>query len=147
MPRITVEVSDHEAKTRFRKAGLAVQNLPAKVVRAEVEQASEELRTYPPELPGQKYQRTGNRYRATKVVARSGNNQFSKAYTIESNPRYKGGRTGNPYTVGDAKGGGQATIHRGRWKLISDVMNQALDRIVTRGQEYFRSVLERNGPP
>jgi hypothetical protein len=147
MPRLSITVSDSEAKTKFRKAGLAVENLPAKIIRPEVEAGVEELRTYPAELPGQKYQRTGNRYRATRMAAKSGNNATSKTYTIESNPRYGRGRTGNPYTIGDARGGGQARIHQGRWKLLADVMNKVLDRIVARGQEYFRSVLERNGPP
>lgn len=147
MASLKLTVEDSEVRTAFKRAGLAVQNLPAKVVRPEVEQARDELREYPSELPGQKYRRTGRRYTATKVEAVAGNNQYSKSYRLVSNPRYPGGRTGNPFTVGDAKGQGQAKVHQGRWKLMADVMSAAMSRIVERGREYFRAVLERNGPP
>ena len=148
MPKLQLTIEDSEVKTAFKRAGMAVQNLPAKVVRAEVEQARRELvEPYPPEIPGQKYIRTGRRYAATRIKAKAGNNAYSKTYTLESNPRYPRGGTGNPYTIGDAQGGGQARIHAGRWKLLADVMNAAIERIVERGAEYFRAVLERNGPP
>ncbi len=148
MTKISLTVHDAEVRTAIQHATMAVQNLPAKVVRPEVEQARRDLvEPYPPELPGQKYIRTGRRYQATKVQATIGSNQYSKTYAIVSNPHYRRGQTGNPYVLGDARGQGQARIHQGRWTTLFDAMNRAIERIIEKGNEYFRSVLEHNGPP
>lgn len=147
MAKLTVTIRDAEVRTRLSRAVMAVQNLPAKVVRAEMDAARDELRAYPPELPNQRYQRTGRRYEATVIEAQSGNNASAKAYALVSDPRYPGGRNANPYVVGDAYGRGQAAVHVGRWKLLRTVVESAMSRIVERGAEYFRAVLERNGAP
>lgn len=147
MAELKVTIRDAEVRTRLGKATMAVQNLPAKVIRPEMDAARDELRTYPPEIPGQKYRRTGRRYEATRVVAGAGNNASAKSYTLESNPRYAGGRSGNPYTIGDAYGKGQARVHAGRWALLRTVIEKTVERIVERGAEYFRAVIERNGAP
>lgn len=142
MTQITISVKDGEVKQAFIRAGLAVERLPTKVIRAEMEAARDLARTYPAELPNQKYVRTGKRYAATKVEKVN-----NYTYRVVSNPRYKYGNTGNPYVLGDADGLGQARIHAGRWNLLRDVMFLAFGRIVQKGEEYFRAVLERNGAP
>ena len=147
MTQITVTVHDSEVKTAINHATLAVRNLPAKVVKPIMEDAKDEARTYPPELPNQRYVRTGKRYEATKLISVIGNNQYKTSYRITSNPRYADGRSGNPYVLGDAKGEGQAAIHRGRWNKLHVVVLKAMEKIIEKGQEYFRAVLERNGPP
>ena len=142
MTQVTHTENDAEVKTLVQRAALAVKNLPAKVIKAEMERARDEARFYPPELPDQRYIRTGKRYDATKLV------KVERAkYRIESTPRYRYGQTGNPYVIGDARGRGQARIHEGRWNLLADVMARAVERIVEKGREYFRNVLERNGAP
>lgn len=146
MPTTKVTIDDSEVRTALRHAALAIERLPAREIVPVLEEARDSLRDAP-ELPGQKYIRTGRRYAAAKLITTPGNNQYSKSYRVESNPRYPGGRTGNPYVLGNAYGTGQARIHAGRWPLMFDVMNKALDKIVERAREYFRSVLERNGPP
>src|SRR5690348_14054608 len=116
MPQSRVTIEDSEVKTALRNALLAVGNLPAKVIRPEMDTAAAEIKNYPAELPGQRYVRTGRRAAATKVEAIAGNNAYSKAYIIKSNPVYAGGRTADPYVIGNAYGDGQARIHQGRWK-------------------------------
>lgn len=142
MTQITITVQDGEVRQAYIRAALAVEKLPERVVKAEMEAARDLARTYPDELPEQKYVRTMRRFHATKVV------RVEKAkYRVESNPRYRGGRSGNPYVLGNAAGLGQATVHQNRWNLLRDVMYLAFGRIVEKGQEYFRAVLERNGAP
>lgn len=147
MTQITVQVHDSEVKQSLQRTALAVKNLPAKVVKAEVQQARDEVATYPPELPNQRYIRTGKRGQATKVVSYVGSNQYQSKYTVESNPDYGRGRTGNPYVIGDSQGQGQAAIHQGRWKLLFIAMSAAVERIVEKGNEYFRAVIERGQIP
>ena len=70
-------------------------------------------RAYPPERPGQRYQRTFN-------LGRSWDIRINPAsITIYNRMAYAG------YVVGDGKGKGQAWMHRGRWWLARDVANAA----------------------
>ena len=90
MAQITVEVRGAQAiVSKFEKVQLAIRDITAREARKEMEQARDELREYPPELPNQRYIRTGKRGRATKLIAQTGNNQYSKKYTLESNPRHQ----------------------------------------------------------
>ena len=145
MPQNRVVIKDGEVRSALGNALLAVKNLPAKVIRPELDAAVTELKQYPATLPNQRYVRTGRRGAATKLRAVSGNNAYSKSYVVESRPVYGGGRTGDPYTVGNAYGEGQASIHQGRWKLLAFVVADAIDRIIERGYEYMNAAL-RKGP-
>src|SRR5687768_15502461 len=86
----------------LRRLKLAVGNMPAEVIRPEMETAADESgRSYPAELPGQTYVRTGARYDRTRVEAYQGNNQYAKSYVVKSDPTYQG-RSADPYVLGDA---------------------------------------------
>lgn len=144
MSQITVTIKGADViQSGLKKLGLAVTNMPAAVVRPEMDAARDELRTYPAELPGQRYVRTGARYRATRVEAGS-NNQYVKSYTLKSDPTYRG-RSADPYVVGDAYGRGQAGIHQGRWALIVNVVEKALDRMVEKANQMFNDVINQGG--
>lgn len=140
MPQLTVRVDGSKVVSVARNGQLAVANIGAKYVKNEMDQARDEVATYPAELPNQRYVRTGKRGEATKVISYSGSNQYSKKYTLESNPSYGRGKTGNPYTVGDAQGQGQAAVHKGRWANMNARVQAAVGRIVEKGGELFRAV-------
>lgn len=140
MTKIDVRIEDGELKSLLSRAALAVEKLPKKIIKAEVELARDEARTYPPELPGQKYRRTGTYYRSFKIQPVRG------GYTLSSDARQRG-RAYTQYVGGDEYGNMQALIHRGRWTLISNALSKARDRIIELAREEFRRVLERNGAP
>lgn len=140
MPQLTVKIHDGKLKTILGNAILAVRSLPKKVIKAEMEIARDEVREYPPERAGQRYIRTGKRYAATKLEA------VDNGYRLVSNPRYADGRTGNPYTIGDARGQGQAWMHKGRWVLLADAVKRATERIVKRAREMFNEDFLLKGP-
>jgi len=147
MAEITVKIRGSQVIiSKFEKVQLAINTITGPEARSEMEKAVDALvHPYPDELTNQRYIRTGKRGRATKLVFASGNNQYSKKYTLESNPRYKYGRTGNPYVVGDAEGGGQARIHQGRWRLIKRVVEDAVGRIMETARRRLHEILMR-GP-
>ena len=131
MPQMTIKVDDSKVRTIMHNAVLAVESIPKKVMRPIMLEARDQVREYPAELPDQRYVRTGKRFQATQLES------IEHGYRIVSNPRYKGGRTGNPYVIGDARGTGQATIHKNRWHLLAEVMRLATERIIAKGQELF----------
>ena len=138
--QLTIRVRDHAIKTVNAKLLTALRRIPAGIVRPEIDTARDELRTYPPELPNQRYVRTGKRYRATRVEYLGG-----QSYRLISDPSYKG-RSADPYVLGDAYGQGQARIHQGRWALIKDVVEKSIERILTRVREEFNRILTESGP-
>jgi hypothetical protein len=141
MAQVSVRIEGAEVViSKFQKLTVAMSDITAGEARGEMQQARDELATYPAEIPGQRYVRTGKRGRATKLEAMSGNNASSKRYTLESNPQYGRG-SGNPYTVGDARGQGQASVHVGRWRLIKKVVDDAVTRIAGIAAQRFRDIL------
>lgn len=137
---IEVRINGNELKTILGNAMLAVERFPRKVLKVEMEQARDELRTYPPPRAGQTYVRTGKRYRATKVVAVGGT-----GYRLESNPLYNG-RSANPYVLGTPQGGGQAWMHRRRWPKLIDVITRAIQRVKAKARDMFSERMLRGGP-
>lgn len=113
MAAITVKVDNGKVYQSLRKIGDAIPRITDAKVKRAMTNARDEVRTYPPERPGQRYKRTGRRYRATQVVKVD-----TRTYRLESNPTYKGGRSANPYVIGDSEGRWQAWMHVGRWKLL-----------------------------
>lgn len=140
MTQITVEIDDNEVKSVVKNSILAVEKLPKKVFRAEIETAKAEAAKYPPETPKQVYVRTGTYGRSFKIEP------VGSGYRLISDARQKGRRY-TKYVGGLADGSGQAKVHAGRWVLIADAMRRAVERIVAKGDEYFRAVMERNGAP
>jgi len=70
MAQITVEVRGAQAiVSKFEKVQLAIRDITAREARKEMEQARDELREYPPELPNQRYIRTGKRGRVYAALA------------------------------------------------------------------------------
>ena len=141
MTQITMQVDDNEVRAALHNATLAVESIPKKAIKEELQAAMEEARRYPPLLPNQRYKRTGTYFRSFKVAqAQSGGN----AYTLLSDARQKGRRY-TKYVGGLADGSAQATIHKGRWLLIADAVSRAVDRVVKRAEQLFRETLAK-GP-
>jgi len=127
----------------IQREKLAVNTITADIMREEMDTVIAETgQNYPDELPGQRYQRTGKRYDATHVEYGRGNNQYSKSYTVKSNPTY-GGRSADPYVLGDAEGRGQAAIHVGRWAVLYERMLAAMERIAVRAEEIIMGMWAR----
>ena len=139
--QLAIRVRDHAIKTVNAKLLTALRRIPAGIVRPEIDAARDELRTYPPELPDQRYIRTGKRYRATRVEYLGG-----QSYRLISDPSYKG-RSADPYVLGDAYGQGQARIHQGRWRLLKDAVEASIERILARVREEFNKIIAGGGAP
>ncbi len=145
MSQITVTIHGADVlQSGLKKLGLAVSNMPAKVIRPEMEQAGTETsggysggNSYTvPERPGQDYVRTGTYGSRTRVVP-GDNNQYLKSYKLESGASY------SRHVGGDAYGQGQAWMHRGRWPLMVNAVEAALDRIVEKANQMFSDVISR----
>lgn len=57
-------------------------------------------------------------------------------------------RDGHPYSVfvgGDARGGGQASVHAGRWPKIADAVDAELDTLLTETDADLSRVIRQQG--
>lgn len=93
---------------------------------------------YPPELPGQKYKRTGRLNRAWAASIRG---EYDTIH-ITNDARgksgfYAGYVVGNPISsIGNA----QASIHRGRWWVATDVIEETIPRALEETSQYVESI-------
>jgi len=70
------------------------------------------MQRYPPPRPMQRYKRTFKLKRGWRILRKG-----PTGYTILNRASYRG-RAYPKYVVGDAKGGTQAWMHVGRWRLL-----------------------------
>ena len=75
------------------------------------------MKIYPPERPGQDYERTFKLRQGWKVQ-RLGDT----GYRIKNDARFRGRRYPQ-FVVGSATGERQAWMHKGRWKLFRNVVD------------------------
>lgn len=102
------------------------------------ERAVRRMQEYPSQRPGQRYQRTGRLFYSWRI------DSDPQRYVIENTAARRGKRYGH-YVVGDAYGTGQAWMHRGRWLLFRDVVEEELDKLPPEIQEKILMVARREG--
>ena len=96
------------------------------------------MQAYPSQRPGQKYRRTGRMFYSWRIEG------LEDRYTIENTARFRG-RAYPKFVVGDAYGTGQAWMHRGRWLLFRDVVEEELDKLPPEIQDKILMVARREG--
>jgi hypothetical protein len=92
------------------------------------------VRPYPPERPGQRYKRTGRLGRSWKVSTRG------QSVIIENTAPYSG------YVVGDGAGQRQAWMHRGRWWLMRDMVDEKRPELKRMMVQMLTRQLKSNRP-
>lgn len=81
------------------------------------------MQDYPPPPPGSTYERTFRLRRGWRIRTAG-----DKGWRVSNQAQFRGQRYAR-YVVGSARGEGQARIHRGRWKLFSDVANEEIRKL------------------
>lgn len=93
---------------------------------------------YPPELSGQKYERTGRLNRAWTADVRGKYDTIHIINAANDRGRYYAG-----YVVGNAissVGNAQADIHRGRWWIATDVISDTIPQALDETAAYVESL-------
>jgi hypothetical protein len=83
--------------------------------------------------------RTGKLYRSWQVKKLEG------GYQVSSDARGKNGKSYSHYVVGNAYGTGQAWMHKGRWQLFRDVVDDEVQKMPTEIAGAVRMVARRDG--
>lgn len=143
MSQLSITVRDNQVRTINDNLILAVKRLPAGVMRPIMDQAKKEAAGGFPDggYSGYQVPDTGGHYIRT---GRFGSNQIlsyngGQSYTLINRTPYA------TYVQGDASGGGQAKVHQGRWPLLADVVERAVQRIVEAAGKAFLDIINR-GP-
>jgi len=125
-------------------------------IRTVMERIKRRMQAYPPERPGQsitgrhpilgttytavRYRRTGRLGRSWRID-RVGNT----GYLIANDARDpRTGRRYGQYVVGDAYGTGQAWMHKGRWQVLRDVVDEEVSRLPAPIEREIEMVARRN---
>lgn len=122
MPQIGIRIEGVDQLVQKLGNVIASDTLQAPLERA-LQRLKGRLTTYPPERPGQAYQRTGNLGRGWTIKADSGGG------TLTNRVSY------GPWVQGDKT---QASMHRGRW--LTD--RQAVDQETPAIQQDFADAID-----
>lgn len=103
------------------------------------------MQAYPPERPGQTYQRTGTFFRSWKIEEIT--DKKYGGYNIENTARSRNRKRTRYgiYVVGSAYGTRQAWMHRGRWLVFRDVVDEEVKKLPQPIAEDIVMVARRKG--
>lgn len=104
--------------------------------------AQKRIINYPPELPMQKYKRTGIYGRSWRAEATRSARNVGARLTGNAVQR---GRAYTKYVGGNAQGGEQAGIHAGRWPLAWEVVKDEVNKISPDISSALQAAARRRG--
>lgn len=122
--QITARFDGENVKRSTRNIGAGIPGLTQKAIERALKRAKTAVTKYPPELPNQRYRRTGRYGRAWGV------SQLGMSYTLTGAAIDHNGRDYTRYVGGYADGSGQAAIHAGRWVLGAEAVDNELAPMV-----------------
>lgn len=136
----TVKIRGNRKVMRgLRVVGDAIPRIGRTRIKTELRKAKTDITKYPAELPNQSYERTGIYGRSWQVIDNGG-----LSFRLVGEARQKG-RDYTKWVSGLADGTSQARVHRGRWKKIQDMIDNALKRIVRFTTQDLRDVIRGVG--
>jgi hypothetical protein len=140
--QLTVKIESEKVRRSLKNVGDAIPKIGFRVLWRLMTNAKERAQKYPPELPNQRYIRTGIYGRSFKLI-KLGTGIIGAR--LESDAVQKG----RHYTVnvgGNYIGHGQALIHEGRWVLIRDaVEHEAVEKMVAEVEADMGDILQMEG--
>lgn len=121
--QLSVTVKANLVSKKFEDLTKEIPDVAAGRLRGRLVSARTKLIRYPPELPNQRYRRTGTYGRAWKIVKVNLSN--GSGYRLIGRAAQKG-REYTKYVSGSAYGTNQARIHQGRWLRLRDAVDEAV---------------------
>lgn len=118
--RISVDVRGELVRQGAQNLNAEIPQVGRRQIRTVLERIKRRMEGYPPERPGQRYKRTG-RFFYSWGIDRVGNTGYVLKNTARS-PKTR--KEYGQYVVGNAYGLKQAWMHKGRWELLRDVVDQ-----------------------
>jgi hypothetical protein len=139
--KLTVAVKGAElVRKGLQDLAAEIPKIGRQQIRVVMERIKRRMQEYPPEPAGQSvssahailgtvYRPARRRYQRTgKLGASWAIEDTGTGYRIENNAARRGKLYGQ-YVVGDAYGTGQAWMHRGRWPLLRDVVEEEVEKL------------------
>jgi hypothetical protein len=138
--RLTLRVNGELVRSGLQDLYAEHPKIGRRQIRTVLNRVARRMQEYPPERPGQRYVRTGEFFYSWNIRQAE-----SDRYVIESNAQTPNGRRYSQYVVGDAYGLSQAWMHKGRWPLFRDVVEEEIDRLPDEVADQVILVARRKG--
>lgn len=138
MTQITIKVNGDLVRKGLQNLSAEIPQIGRQQIRTMMNQVVRRMQEYPAERPGQKYKRTGTLFSHWKIE------EISKGYQL-SNTASRKGRAYAQYVVGDAYGTSQAWMHKGRWNVTRDVLDQEVEKLPDVIEKEIVMVARREG--
>jgi hypothetical protein len=122
MTQLTIKVNGELVRMGLQDLSAELPKIGRRQIRTVMNRIVRRQQAYPGERPGQTYKRTGKLFYSWKIE------EVENGYRI-SNTAARKGRSYAQYVVGDAYGTSQAWMHKGRWELTRDVVDQEIEKL------------------
>lgn len=146
---MTTTVSVQVKGAQLVRSGLQSLNreiprIGARQIYGAMQRAQKRITTYPPPIPGSRYRRTGIYGRAWRIRRNPSGARRTAGYSLIGQARQRG-RDYTRYVGGDAYGQRQASVHRGRWPVASDVLAEEVEKLPPEIERHISIAARRRG--
>ncbi len=135
---LTIQVDGELVRQGLENVAAEIPKIGRRRIRTVANRVVRRMEEYPDERPGQVYRRTGTLFYSWKIE------EVENGYRISNTAAFQG-RPYPIYVVGDAYGTRQAWMHKGRWPLYRNVVEEETDKLPPEILEDIHLVARREG--
>jgi hypothetical protein len=136
--QLSIKVKGELVRKGLQDLAAEIPKIGRQQIRTMLNRVARRMQEYPGERPGQTYKRTGRLFYSWKIE------EIQNGYTI-SNTAARKGRAYAGYVVGDAYGTQQAWMHKGRWLVTRDVVEEEVTKLPPAIEDEITMVARRSG--
>jgi hypothetical protein len=156
--QISINVRGELVRQGAQNLSAEIPQIGRRQIRTRLERIKRRMQAYPRERAGQSvvdshpvlgrtYTAAKRRYRRSGRLGRSWTirNDGDKGYTLRNDARApRSGTRYSRFVVGDAYGTGQAWMHKGRWQVMRDVVDEEIATLPPAVEREIEMVARRN---
>lgn len=136
--QLTIKVNGNLVRKGLQDLTAEIPKIGRQQIRTVMNRIVRRMQEYPSERLGQRYRRTGRLFASWKIE------EVQSGYTV-ANTAARKGRAYAQYVVGDAYGTSQAWMHKGRWQVMRDVVEQEVEKLPQEIENEIYMVARRVG--
>ena len=136
--QLTIKVNGELVRKGLQDLTAEIPKVGRQQIRTVMNRIVRRMQEYPSERLGQRYRRTGRLFASWKIE------EVKSGYTV-ANTAARKGRAYGQYVVGDAYGTSQAWMHKGRWLVMRDVVEQEVEKLPQEIENEIYMVARRVG--
>ena len=139
MPQISISVKNAQLVAKgLQDLSAEIPKISKDNIEKVFKRVVKQVQNYPPPRSGSRYIRTYTLRNSPRMTP------TQSGFRLQINPIQRGRAYGR-YVIGDARGGGQATVHIGRWLLLRDIVDFEMTKLPDTVYNHIRQFAKIKG--